>query len=194
MLSCDATGPCAMVRASREQHVPLALLVPDVDHLKALNDRYGHLTAETVRMVGERLPPGGGRLPVRGRRIRGGNSSVHVQPGAAVAEDLCQAVCDSAPVLAGRPFPAGTLSVSIGGSCAVVHRDVTSQGRSPSTSTRVRPYSARQTPRCISRKRAGAIERGWMTVMRPMVTPTRRTRFLERCVWPVVRSRRTLNV
>jgi predicted signal transduction protein with EAL and GGDEF domain len=51
-----------MVRAARERRTRLALLVLDVDRLKALNDRYGHMTgAEAVRAVGhliaERLPP-----------------------------------------------------------------------------------------------------------------------------------------
>jgi GGDEF domain-containing protein len=43
-----------------------------------------------------------------------------LRQGHRVAEDLCQAVSQSAPVLAGRAFAAGTLSVSVGGSCAVV--------------------------------------------------------------------------
>jgi GGDEF domain-containing protein len=38
---------------------------------------------------------------------------------------LCQAVNECAPVLAGRPFAAGTISVSVGGTCAVVNRSAT---------------------------------------------------------------------
>ena len=51
----------AMVRASRAGRTPLALLVLDVDRLKSLNDRYGHLAgAEAVRAVGHII---GQRLP-----------------------------------------------------------------------------------------------------------------------------------
>jgi predicted signal transduction protein with EAL and GGDEF domain len=43
----------AMVRASRAGRTPLAVLVLDVDRLKSLNDRYGHLAgAEAVRTSG----------------------------------------------------------------------------------------------------------------------------------------------
>jgi predicted signal transduction protein with EAL and GGDEF domain len=43
----------ALVRSSRETRTSLGLLVLDVDRLKALNDRYGHLAgAEAVRAVG----------------------------------------------------------------------------------------------------------------------------------------------
>ena len=45
-----------MVRAADLAGSPVSLLVADVDHLKSLNDQYGHLTgAEGVRTVGESL-------------------------------------------------------------------------------------------------------------------------------------------
>ena len=52
----------AFVRASRESDTPLSVLSLDVDHLKALNDRHGHLAgAEVVRSIGhilgKHLPP-----------------------------------------------------------------------------------------------------------------------------------------
>jgi diguanylate cyclase (GGDEF)-like protein len=108
-----------MVRASRERQTPLALLVLDVDRLKSLNDRYGHLTgAEAVRTVGriisERLPP-----DAVGCRY-GGDEFVIALPhcassqGYRIADDLRHAVHDRAPVLAGRPFAAGSLSISVG--------------------------------------------------------------------------------
>jgi diguanylate cyclase (GGDEF)-like protein len=110
-----------MVRAAREARTPLAVLVLDVDHLKALNDEHGHLTgAEAVRTVGHilgcRLPPGAVACRYGGDEFvvavpRGTPFVVH-----RLADDLRLAVCHAAPVLAGRWFPAGTLSVSIGAS------------------------------------------------------------------------------
>jgi diguanylate cyclase (GGDEF)-like protein len=99
------------------------MLVLDVDRLKSLNDAHGHLTgAEAVRHVGHviasHLPDGA----VAGRD--GGDEFAlalpHCTPdeGRRVAEVLCRTVRESAPLLAGRAFAAGTLSVSIGGACA----------------------------------------------------------------------------
>jgi GGDEF domain-containing protein len=48
-----------------------------------------------------------------------------------IADDLRRAVHESAPVLAGRPFEAGTLSISVGGSCMSSDPDATS--RTPDT-------------------------------------------------------------
>ena len=55
------TQLAALVRAARQTRAPLGLLVLDVDRLKSLNDKHGHLTgAEAVRTVGyviaERIP------------------------------------------------------------------------------------------------------------------------------------------
>jgi diguanylate cyclase (GGDEF)-like protein len=108
-----------MVHASRERQTPLALIVLDVDRLKSLNDQYGHLTgAEAVRtvgrIIGQRLPPG-----TVGCRYGGDEFVIAVPHGSSfqgqrIADDLCRAVHDSAPVLGGRSFPAGTLSISVG--------------------------------------------------------------------------------
>jgi diguanylate cyclase (GGDEF)-like protein len=108
-----------LVCASRNRRTPLALLVLDVDRLKSLNDQYGHLAgAEAVRAVGRII---GERLPQTAVGCRyGGDEFVIAIPqcgsfqGRRVADDLCQAVHDCAPVLAGRPFAVGTLSISVG--------------------------------------------------------------------------------
>jgi diguanylate cyclase (GGDEF)-like protein len=108
-----------MVRAAREGRTPVTLLSLDVDHLKALNDQYGHATgAEAVRTVGQLIAE---RLPPEATACRyGGDEFVIAVPhgglsaGLQLADDLCSAVRSSAPVLAGRAFAAGTLSISVG--------------------------------------------------------------------------------
>ena len=113
-----------MVRAARERQTRLALLVLDVDRLKALNDRYGHVTgAEAVRTVGHLIAE---RLPPEAVACRyGGDEFVIAAPlgglpgGQQLAEDLRRTVLNCAPVLAGRAFDAGTLSISVGVASAV---------------------------------------------------------------------------
>ena len=113
----------AMIRVARASGTRLSLLVLDLDRLKSLNDTYGHLTgAESVRHVGQIL---GSRLPADAVACRyGGDEFVVSLAGRteadvrAIADDLCRAVSASAPVLAGKPFPAATLSISVG----VAHR------------------------------------------------------------------------
>jgi diguanylate cyclase (GGDEF)-like protein len=123
------------VRAARERRTHIAILVLDVDRLKSLNDRYGHLTgAEAVRtvgrIIGERLPP-----DAVGCRY-GGDEFVIAIPGRAppvvhrVADGLCRAVHACAPVLAGRAFAAGSLSISVGGVCTSFDRNGPSRPRS----------------------------------------------------------------
>jgi diguanylate cyclase (GGDEF)-like protein len=125
----------AMVRASRETQAPLALLVLDVDRLKSLNDQYGHLAgAEAVRTVGHII---GQRLPPDAVACRyGGDEFAIAIPQCTpflvhrVADDLCRAVRDTAPVLSGRGFAAGTLTISVGASCTSFDRDATSRAGS----------------------------------------------------------------
>lgn len=108
-----------LVRTSRASRTPLVLLVLDVDRLKMLNDRYGHLTgAEAVRTVGHII---GRQLPRDAVGCRyGGDEFVVAVPqssafdGYRLADDLCHAVNACAPSLAGQRFPEGTLSISVG--------------------------------------------------------------------------------
>jgi diguanylate cyclase (GGDEF)-like protein len=116
-----------MIRTSRETSVPLALLVLDVDRLKTLNDRHGHLAgADAVRTVGSILRERLAREAVACRY--GGDEFAIVIPAGGLhrtrrlAEDLRASVHACAPLLDGHQFEAGTLSISIGGTCAELHR------------------------------------------------------------------------
>jgi diguanylate cyclase (GGDEF)-like protein len=108
-----------MLLDARESGASISMLVLDVDRLKSLNDRYGHLTgAEAVRTVGHilaaRLPPGSVACRY------GGDEFVVAIPRCTrpraneIADDIRRAVNETAPVLAGVSFPAATLSVSVG--------------------------------------------------------------------------------
>lgn len=108
-----------MVNDARATRAPLSLLVLDVDHLKALNDGHGHLTgAEAVRAVGRIIAAGvtAGAVACR----YGGDEFVVALPRCSkpeaflTATRLQESVNAAAPVLAGRHFPAGTLSISVG--------------------------------------------------------------------------------
>jgi diguanylate cyclase (GGDEF)-like protein len=111
-----------LVRAARAAGAPLAVLVLDVDRLKSLNDRHGHLAgAEAVRLIGHVI---GAATPPSGVACRyGGDEFVIAVPGfahadaRALGDDFRRAVQSLAPVLAGIAFPAGTLSISIGAAC-----------------------------------------------------------------------------
>jgi diguanylate cyclase (GGDEF)-like protein len=117
----------AMVRGARRTRTALALLVLDVDRLKQVNDRYGHLAgADAVRCVGHLIAR---CIPADAVGCRyGGDEFVVAVPGCTSAEaerladDLREAVHAAAPVLAGVPFPAGTLSVSVGVACRAPDR------------------------------------------------------------------------
>jgi diguanylate cyclase (GGDEF)-like protein len=112
------------IRASRTAGTPVSMLVFDVDRLKSLNDRHGHLAgAEAVRTVGyltaARLPPSA----IASRY--GGDEFVVALPGCdavearRIADDLRGAVSATVPILAGISFPAETLSISVGLSCRI---------------------------------------------------------------------------
>jgi len=110
------------VGVARERNEPIAVLVLDVDRLKSINDTHGHRAgADSVRTVGKVIAD---VLPAGGFACRfGGDEFVIALPqhddNAAehAAEKLRRAVHATAPRLAGTPFPAGTLSVSIGVAC-----------------------------------------------------------------------------
>ena len=123
----------AIMRASRGSGTAVSMFVLDVDRLKALNDKYGHLTgAEAVRTVGHIIAAS---LPPTAVACRyGGDEFVVVLPfcGASqakhLADDLRRKVNAAAPVLAGRSFPKGTLSISIGLASRAVDRTVYQSG------------------------------------------------------------------
>ena len=108
-----------LFRSACVSGTPFALLVLDVDRLKSMNDRHGHLAgAEAVQMVGRVLAA---RLPAEAVACRyGGDEFVVAIPCCTsvradeIANDIRKAVHDTAPVLAGIAFPAGSLSISIG--------------------------------------------------------------------------------
>ena len=109
----------AMVRASRKTSAPLAMFVIDVDRLKAINDAHGHLAgSEAVRLVGHTLAK---HLPSEAVACRYGGDEFAVAVnncGDSRARSLAEALRGSihalAPVLVGRRFPRGTLSISVG--------------------------------------------------------------------------------
>lgn len=108
-----------LVSHAKKDGSVLSLLVLDVDRLKLLNDRYGHLAgADAVRIVGQLIAQ---QLPARAVACRyGGDEFVIAVPecgqeeGVEIAERLRQSVSNAQPVLARRPFPADTLSISVG--------------------------------------------------------------------------------
>jgi len=109
----------AMIRAARTSGATMWMLVLDLDRLKSLNDTYGHLTgAEAVRHVGHvlatQLPPDAVACRYGGDEFAVCVTSRTEAEIRVVAERLCRGVHGSAPVLAGRPFPSGTLSISVG--------------------------------------------------------------------------------
>ena len=97
----------------------MSMLVIDVDRLKALNDAHGHLTgAEAVREVGRVIAAA---IPANAVACRyGGDEFAIVLPGCGpsealrTAERIRDSVQAAAPILAGRAFPVGTLSISVG--------------------------------------------------------------------------------
>jgi diguanylate cyclase (GGDEF)-like protein len=111
-----------MFAEARSTPAPLALLVLDLDHLKDLNDAHGHFAgAEAVRAVGRTiahlLPKGALGCRYGGDEFVLALPQANEQEALRFAETLRRAVELLSPVLAGKQFPAGTLSVSIGISC-----------------------------------------------------------------------------
>jgi diguanylate cyclase (GGDEF)-like protein len=115
-------GLAAMMRAATAVGSPVSLLVADVDRLKSLNDRHGHLTgAEAVRTVGQIIAV---TVPDDAVACRyGGDEFVIALPGRderramEIADRLRRTVHAAAPMLAGVRFPVGTLSISVGVAC-----------------------------------------------------------------------------
>ena len=111
-----------MVRAARRSRTPMAMLMLDVDRLKALNDANGHLAgAEAVRLVGRTLarclPPDAVACRYGGDEFAIAIASCEDTRARAIAEQLRRSVHALEPVLAGVHFPARTLSISVGIAC-----------------------------------------------------------------------------
>ena len=151
-------------RLARDKQAPLGLLVLDLDRLKSLNDQHGHLTgAEAVRtvgrIIGERLPPGAVACRYGGDEFAIAIPACSPQQGRQVAEQLCEAVHESAPVLAGRSFAGGhPVDQCRRGLCSGRWRLGTACW--PVTSMRGRRYFRPRTQRSIARRRAVAIKPG----------------------------------
>ena len=130
-----------LVRSSETTGRPLAMLVLDVDRLKAINDVHGHLAgAAAVRTVGGVLAT---RLPPEAVACRyGGDEFAVVLPDHTVDQALDVAgtirhsVAGIAPVLAGVSFQPGALSVSVGVACLAHPR------RRPGVAVKASPHTA----------------------------------------------------
>src|SRR6266481_9003109 len=109
----------AVVRRAQARRTLVSMLVLDVDRLKEINDVHGHLAgAEAVRKVGHIIGHGLDGSAVACRY--GGDefaillSDTDARASFTTAEGLRKAVENHAPVLAGRRFPASTLTISVG--------------------------------------------------------------------------------
>jgi diguanylate cyclase (GGDEF)-like protein len=119
----------SIVRAARLTGTPVSMIALDVDRLKSLNDRYGHLAgSEAVRTVGRIIAD---TVPPDAIACRyGGDEFVVALPRTAedqaheIADTLRHRVHAAAPTLAGTPFPTGTLSISVGVASRHVFRGV----------------------------------------------------------------------
>lgn len=117
-------------RAVRAQH-PLALVMADVDHFKAFNDRYGHLAGDDcLRRVAQALASSVLRASDVVARY-GGEEFAAILPqtdraGArVVAETMLERVRELG-IRRDEPSPAGLVTVSIGASWVVPERDSSS--------------------------------------------------------------------
>ena len=109
----------AMIHDARRAQTPIAMLVLDVDRLKAINDAHGHLAgAEAVRLVGHTmaatLPPAAVACRYGGDEFAIAIASCGALRAQAIAEELREAVHVLSPTLAGTTMPSGTLSISVG--------------------------------------------------------------------------------
>jgi len=107
------------MRDSAAEGGSFGALMIDIDRFKNVNDQHGHLVgSKLLWMIGDAIK---GHLRMIDYAFRyGGDEFVVVLPACSKAEaivhsnDLRRAVQRAAPVLAGLPFPAGALTVSVG--------------------------------------------------------------------------------
>lgn len=109
----------ALINQARIDKTPLSLLVLDLDRLKSLNENFGHLAgADAVRTVGQliarHIPPNAVACRYGGDEFVIALPAQTIEQATKLAEVLRQAVYDAQPTLVGRPFPEGTLSISVG--------------------------------------------------------------------------------
>jgi diguanylate cyclase (GGDEF)-like protein len=114
-----------LIESGRRDGSPLSLLVLDVDRLKAMNDAYGHLTgADAVRTVGhilaESVPPDAVACRYGGDEFVVALPRCDLYRAEQIGNELCVAVHSAPSVLAGREWPAGSLSISVGVAAAVL--------------------------------------------------------------------------
>src|SRR5262245_22149862 len=118
-----------IVRTARATSTPVSMLVLDVDRLKSMNDRHGHLVgAEAVREVGRIIAE---MMPPEAVACRyGGDEFVIVLPrcdelrAKEIAGALRHRVHAVAPTLARIAFPPGTLSIRVGVASRTMFRGV----------------------------------------------------------------------
>jgi diguanylate cyclase (GGDEF)-like protein len=109
----------AMLQQARSSQTPLALLVLDLDHLKAINEQYGHIAgAHAIQAMGKVIAEHTPKEAVACRY--GGDEFVILLPeysvprAARVARRLHSNLLSLSPVLAGHPLPPGSLTISAG--------------------------------------------------------------------------------
>jgi diguanylate cyclase (GGDEF)-like protein len=112
-----------LVHSSRQANVPLSLLLLDVDCLKGLNDQHGHVAgSEAVRTVGHiiarQLPPDGVACRYGGDEFAVVLPCCTVSQAEQIAAGLRRVVNTAEPLLIGRRWPVGTLSISVGVACS----------------------------------------------------------------------------
>jgi diguanylate cyclase (GGDEF)-like protein len=118
-----------IVHTARASSTPVSMLVVDVDRLKSMNDRHGHLAgAEAVREVGRIIAD---TMPPEAVACRyGGDEFVIALPrcdelrAKEIAGALRHRVHAVAPTLAKISFPPGTLSISVGVASRTMFRGV----------------------------------------------------------------------
>ncbi len=124
-----------LLRTAQTTHIPLSLVILDLDHLKDLNARFGHLAgAQAIQTLGRLIAD---HLPDDAVACRyGGDEFVLALPNFSLpralrwAESLRLRLARSSPTLAGHLLPPGTLTLSAGVAVIVVEtvEDLPAQG------------------------------------------------------------------